>query len=405
MIERYADVLRPPGAAPALVASVLGRFSLAMTGLALLLVARAATGSYAAAGAVSASYAVSFAVAAPSRARAADRRGPSSVLRTTGLLHPAAFALLLVLAGLHAPGWSLALAAVGIGVTVPPLGSVMRALWGDLLSGELLASAYSLEAVVIEACFVIGPLAVALLSLLDPSVALAASAAIACVGALQLAASPAVRAVVPHEARPTSLAGPLVSPVVRACLLNVLWIGAGFGTIEVAVLAFVDERGSSRSVAGVVLAVWSLGSILGGLVYGGLHLAAPAARQLPVLVALVAAGACLPALSPGTVALALLLVAAGSTIAPFSACNSVLLGSAAPPGTVTEAFAWNGSMIFGGAALGTAVAGVLVDAHGARAALVATAVTGGLTLLSSLLGLAALRTVTAEQGRAAPPPA
>jgi MFS family permease len=84
-------------------------------------------------------------------------------------------------------------------------------------------------------------------------------------------------------------------------------------------------------------------------------------------------------------------VVAGTTIAPFSACNSVLLGASAPPGTVTEAFAWNGSMIFGGAAMGTAVAGVLVDAHGARAAFLATVVTGVLTIGSSALGLRAMR--------------
>ncbi|MGZ6827126.1 MAG: MFS transporter, partial [Mycobacteriales bacterium] len=110
----------------------------------------------------------------------------------------------------------------------------------------------------------------------------------------------------------------------------------------------------------------------------------PAARQLPVLVGLVGLGAVLPVLAPGVLALALLLALSGSTIAPFSACNSVLLGGAAPPGTVTEAFAWNGSMIFGGAAAGTALGGLVVDAHGARAAFVVTAVAGALTLLSSL---------------------
>ena len=147
----------------------------------------------------------------------------------------------------------------------------------------------------------------------------------------------------------------------------------------------------ARAAVGVVLAVWSIGSILGGLVYGGLHLASSAARQLPVLVAAVAVGAVLPVLAPGVAVLGVLLVLSGSTIAPFSACNSVLLSAAAPRGTVTEAFAWNGSMIFGGAAAGTALAGVLVDSHGARAAFVATAVTGLLTFLSSLVGLAALR--------------
>ena len=384
-------MLSAPGARAALTASVLGRLALGMTGLAILLLVRRATGSYADAGFVSAAYAVSFALAAPWRARAADRRGPAPVLRSTGLAQPAALVLLAALADLGAPTVLMAGAAVLVGTSVPPLGSVMRALWGELVDSRQLPTAYSLESVVIELCFVVGPLLVGVLALLAPEAGAVASGLVAGGGALALAANPRVRAVVPHAARPTSLLGPLVSPVVRACLLNVLWIGAGFGTVEVGVLAFVEQHGASRSTAGVVLAVWSCGSILGGLVYGGLHLASPAARQLPVLVGLNGVAAALPVLSPGIVVLALLLALSATTIAPFSACNAVLLGTSSPPGTVTEAFAWNGSMIFGGAAMGTAVAGVLVDAHGARAALVATLVTGVLTLGSSLLGIRALR--------------
>ena len=393
VFSRYAEVLRPPGAASALAASVFGRLALGMNGLALLILVRSTTGSYASAGLISASYAVAFAVGAPSRARRADQRGPAPVLRLCGIAHPLAFALLLVLAEQRAPLVVVGLAAVLVGLSVPPLGSVMRALWGQLLGPEQLPTAYSLESVVIEACFVVGPLVVAgLATLVDPAAGAAVSALVAATGALALSVNQGVLRVVPHTDRPTSLAGPLVSPVVRACLLNVLWIGTGFGTIEVGVLAFVDEQGAARATAGMVLAVWSLGSILGGLVYGGLHLRRTAARQLPLLVAAVGVGAFLPVLSSGILALALLLVLSGSTIAPFSACNSVLLGSAAPPGTVTEAFAWNGSMIFGGAAAGTAVAGLLVDAFGARAAFLATAVTGLLTIASSFAGLTSLRT-------------
>ena len=391
MFQKYGEVLSPPGARSALIASVFGRLALGMTGLALLLLVRKATGSYADAGFVSASYAVSFALAAPYRARAADRRGPATVLRLTGLCQPLAFGLLVLLADIGASTPLMALAAIGIGFTVPPLGAVMRALWGQLVSGMQLGTAYSLESVVVELCFVVGPLVVGALALIEPEVGVLASGVVAGIGALALAANPRVREVVPHEGRSTSLLGPLVSPVVRACLLNVLWIGTGFGTIEVGVLAFVDEQGQSRSAAGVVLAVWSLGSILGGLVYGGMHLTATASRQLPVLVSVNGLAAALPVLAPGVVTLALLLLVAGSTIAPFSACNSVLIGRAAPPGTVTEAFAWNGSMIFGGAAMGTAIAGVLVEAQGARAAFLATIVTGALTLGSSALGLRALR--------------
>lgn len=393
VFTRYGEVLRPPGAATALAASIVGRLSLGMTGLALLLLVRESTGSYASAGLVSAAYAIAFAVGAPSRARSADRTSPTRVLRWCGLVHPVAFVALVLLAELDAPTLPLAAAAVVVGLSVPPLGSVMRALWGQLLDGRQLSTAYSLESVAVELCFVLGPLLVALLAgFINPAAAVLASAVAASSGAFVLASNTAVRAVRPHADRPSGRAGPLVSPVVRACLSNVLWIGVGFGTVEVAVLAFVDEQGSRRATAGIVLAVWSAGSILGGLLYGGLHLSAPAARQLPVLVTAVGVGALLPVLAPGVIALGLILMLSGSTIAPFSACNSVLLGSAAPRGTVTEAFAWNGSMIFGGAALGTAVAGVLVDAYGARAAFVATAATGVLTFLSALAGLAALRT-------------
>lgn len=401
-LARYAEVLRPPGARTALAASTVGRVSLSSTGLGALLLTRDTTGSYAAAGAVSASYAISFALAAPGRARSADRVGPVRVLVRCGLLHPLALLALVLLAWQGAPALALAGAAVAAGVTVPPIGSVMRALWGDLAPASALQTAYSLESVVVELCFVVGPLLVAgLTALFDPAAPVLASAVLAAGGALWLASVPRLRAVEPHTDRPTSMAGPLVSAAVRAQLLTVLWIGVGFGAIEVAVPAFVEEHGSRPSAAGVVLAVWSLGSVLGGLVYGGLHPRARAHRQLPVLVAALAIGSVLPVLSPGVLLLCAALFAYGSTIAPFSACNSVLLGASAPAGTLTEAFAWNGSMIFGGAALGSALAGQLVGPYGAVAALAVTAAAGLLTLLSSVVGLSALRAGAAVSAAAA----
>ena len=78
--------------------------------------------------------------------------------------------------------------------------------------------------------------------------------------------------------------------------------------------------------------------------------------------------------------------------------NSVLLGRGAPAGTVTEAFAWSGSMIFGGAAVGTALAGVLADAHGSGGAFAAAAVSGGCVVLVSLVALRVLSRSPAEAG-------
>ena len=392
VLARYSAVLRGHGTAVPLVASVVGRLSLGMTGLALLLLVKDATGSYASAGLVSACYALAFGVFGPSRARSADRRGPVRVLLLTAVLHPLALVVLVLVAAADLPTWALVPPAVVGGATVPPLGPVMRAIWGALLEGPLRATAYSLESVVIELCFVLGPLLTALLAAtISPTAAVLASAALAVAGSLWMAATPVVRAVVPVEAVTSGRAGPLASPAVRALLLTVVGIGVGFGAIEVALPAYVEVEGARPAAAGILLAVWSLGSIVGGLVYGGLHLVTPHRRQLPVLVAALAVGTVLPLLAGGPVLMGLALFAYGLAIAPFTACNAVLLGEAAPPGTVTEAFAWSSSMIFGGAALGSGVAGVLVERSGPTAGLAVTAVAGGLSLVAAISGLVRMR--------------
>lgn len=385
VFARYAVVLRGRGTAWPLVASVVGRLSLGMTGLALLLLVRETSGSYAQAGAVAAAYALAFGAFGPSRARSADRSGPVPALLLTAAVHPPALLALVLLALGGAPLAALLAVAVVAGASVPPLGPVMRALWGSKLTGPELATAYSLEAVVVELCFVLGPLLVAGLAVLTPGAGVATAAGLAAVGAVWLALTPAVRAVAPHPDAPRARSGPLGSATVRRLLLTVAGVGVGFGAIEVAMPAYAEVQGSRPAAAGLLLAVWSAGSIVGGLLYGGLHVQAPHARQLPWLVTAMAIGTALPLLAQGPVTMGLALFLYGLTIAPFSACNSVLLGAAAPAGTATEAFAWNGSMIFGGAALGSGLAGVLVERSGPFAALTVTAVAGGLTLLAARL--------------------
>lgn len=388
-LDRYATVLRGTGAAGPLAASVIGRLPLGMTGLAILLLVRESTGSYAAAGAASAAYALAFAVVSPARARTADRRGPVRILLLMGLLHPLALAALVGLAAAGAGVGLQALAAVLAGATVPPLGAVLRAMWPRLVPESALVTAYALESVVVELCFVGGPLLVAVLTgVLGPSAAVLAAGLLTLVGTVCLVRTGAIRAITPVTSTPTLL-GPLVSAPVRGLLLGVCAVGAGFGALEVALPAFVEGAGRRPGTAGVLLAVWSVGSIVGGLTYGAVHPATPHRRQLPLLVAVLAAGTVLPLLvagpaDAGLLLMSLALLGYGLSIAPFFACNSVLLGAAAPTGTVTEAFAWNSSMIFGGAALGAAAAGLLVERSGVVAALVLTACTGLLALLFSL---------------------
>ncbi|MCW2776807.1 MAG: transrane transport protein, partial [Frankiales bacterium] len=204
---------------------------------------------------------------------------------------------------------------------------------------------------------------------------------------------PALRAVVPHPDAVRGARGPMSSPAVRSLLVTVACMGAGFGSLDVAVVAFAEAQGGRPSTGAVLLAVWSLGSIAGGLAYGVVHSQVPHERQIVLLVAFLAVGSALPVLAPSTLLMGVLLVLYGSTIAPYSACNSVLLGRSAPAGTVTEAFAWSGSAIFGGAALGNVASGWVVDHASVRAALVLPALTGALGLVA---------TITTRRGLASP---
>lgn len=384
VFARYGAVLRGHGTAVPLVASIVGRLSLGTTSLALLLLVRDTTGSYAAAGLVSGTYALSFGLLGPVLARLADRTGPVRVLWLTAAAHPLLLVSVVLAARSGLPLPAVLAPAVLAGGTVPPLGPVMRALWGTVLTGPSLATAYSLESVVVELCFVLGPLLVATLTvLLGPEAPVLAAAALAGVGALWMSLTTRVRAVLPHAERHGSRFGPLSSSLVRALLLTVLAVGATFGAVEVAVPAFAEAQGGRAASGGVLLAVWSLGSVVGGLVYGGLHLRTPHRSQLPVLVTALAVGTALPLLATGTLSMGVALFAYGLAVAPFMACNAVLLGSAAPAGTVTEAFAWNSSMIFGGAALASGLSGVLVERSGVTAALVVPAAAGLLALLAS----------------------
>ena len=169
------------------------------------------------------------------------------------------------------------------------------------------------------------------------------------------------------------------SSPVRLLLAALLVLGVAFGVTEVAVAAFGVDAGAGH-IVGVLLSLWAAGSAVGGLFYGSRVWGMPARRQYPWLLGLLAAGLSLPLASFNTWSLGALLFVGGAAIAPFSACNMALLAAAAPRGATAATFAWSGSAIVAGIAVGTSSAGWVVDHWGSRAGF----------LLAAAAGLAAL---------------
>jgi predicted MFS family arabinose efflux permease len=139
----------------------------------------------------------------------------------------------------------------------------------------------------------------------------------------------------------------------------------------VTVVAEAEQLGS-RALAGPLLALWAVGSIVGGLVFGARASERGPEQRMVGLLALVVAGIALLSVATGLVQLAAGMVLAGLGIAPAIACLYLLVDRLAPAGTVTEAFTWVTTAFATGFAVGNALGGTLVQRVGTdRAFLVA----------------------------------
>jgi MFS family permease len=159
-------------------------------------------------------------------------------------------------------------------------------------------------------------------------------------------------------------------------VLTTLPIGFCLGSIEVTLPAFSDEQGV-RELAGLLLAVWSAGSVAGGLLYGARRTEGSSSGDYLLLAAILPFAYVPIALAPSSFAVMLVLVIpAGAAIAPLLASGNQLVGDVALPGARTEAYAWPVTALVAGLAAGNAVAGAIVESTDWRAAIVVAIAVG-----------------------------
>lgn len=380
----YRAVLTLPHARNLFAAAMLARLCYALLGLPLLLALREGTGSYTVAGAASGLFGLVTALLGPVRARLVERR--HAALMLLAVCYALLLSALAAACAAHVPALPTVCLAVLAGTCPPPVGPLMRTLWGRLTTDEgQHQCALSLDTAAESTVFALGPVLGGLLvaSSSAPAV-LMVCAALVITGFGLLAAglrrAPAGVRVASTDARPRS---PLRVPGFTPLLLPVLAVAGALCLLEVAVLAAWGTL-----VAGVLTTLFSVGGVLGGLVYGRRHWRGSLARRPLVLSACSAVCYALPALLYSAPAAGVALLLAG-------ACTDVLLITAyqlvdrlVPEGSRTEAGAWINTAYNLGAALGTAVGGVLIDRCGSPAALaVAAGLLGVCTLICVPLAL------------------
>ena len=284
------------------------------------------------------------------------------------------------------------MAAAASGALLPPVGASVRTLLPLIAPPGLRSTAFALEASLQEVFFVGGPLLVALLAAIRPVAALVGAAATAGVGTFALTRLRPVRETEPPSAAERTWVGALAAQGVRTIVVLAVFMGLAFGALEVAMPGFAERHGS-RALAGLALASFSGGSLVGGLVIGLRHAVEDRNRVL-VFTALLPVGLALPLLADSISVLCALVFVAGLPIAPLVTGAYGLVDRIAPPGTHAETFAWIGTAISSGIAGGTAVGGWLVDSHGVRTSIavgVAAAAVGALVVAARRGTLDSLR--------------
>ncbi|HEX2411956.1 MAG TPA: MFS transporter [Solirubrobacteraceae bacterium] len=394
--RRYGALLALPGARGPVLASALGSLPIGMYALAIILLAREATGSFADAGRVVGAFGLANAVGAVAQGRLMDRLGQPRVLLAAVAGHLVALVALVVAAQERAPTWALAVCAAAGGACLPQVPAAMRSLWGALVSDpEQRATAYALVAIAFEVAVTTAPAIVAgIVALASPAAAVLAAATLATAGAVGFAATAGARGW-RGERHEVGWLGPLTAPGMRTVFTVLAAFGAAMGMLQVALPAFGAERGSAEE-GGLLLAALSGGSLIGGLVYGARPWPGTLPRRLVVLLLGLAAGCALLAVAQSYAVLAVLLVLAGMLIAPVVVVGSTLLDTVAPPGTATEAFAVMIMGIVAGNAAGNALAGAVVDAASYEAAVLCAA---ALAVLGAAISLARRRSLARPPAR------
>lgn len=386
LTERYRALFRHAGAARFAALSLLMRIPLGTVGLATLLHVRELTGSIAFAGSLVGAQLVAAAAASPVVGRIADTRGPHGVLLATGLVAPLALATMLFAGRLGLSHPAMFAVALVAGAFSPPITVIVRTLWRMRLEdGPDRRTAFALDGVVLELAYTLGPLAIALaVAVASPVAAMAVAVVFTALAVPLLYVSRALRWWTPSPPAERHWLGPLTQGSLLKVYAATFALSMTFGALEVGYPAFGRLVGAD-SWGPVLIAVNSIGSAIGGIVYGGLALRTPLARLLPVLMAALAVPIALhlPVASPWV--MLPLAFAGGAMITPSMTSVSLLVSTLAPARYTTEAFTWSSTSIVTGVGVGMAAGGGLVERfgpNGAFALATTAALTGAMIALS-----------------------
>jgi len=341
---------------------MLGRISFALSPVAIVLMVSTTKNSFGTAGLASGSFTLAGALCVPWIGRLADRLGARRVLPIVIVINLCA--LLLLVASSHRSAAQIASWSTLAGATFPNFGSYTRTRWGRAISEPtLLTSALSIESVLDEFGFVVGPaLAGLLFALVSPQAPIEVGAVLMFVGGCGISAT-----TLPHSAEEKQRRerGRLHRiKHFQPLLLSLVALGTVFGGSTVSIVA-AAKAGHEVGAGGILVSLYACGSVIAGTWYGTHKWKTPLGVRYAATLAMMSLSTCVLWILRSTDFLWITVVISGCAISPTLIAANSFMREIVPPKRLTEAFSFIGAAISIGITLGSVISGWLVNHFGA----------------------------------------
>jgi predicted MFS family arabinose efflux permease len=383
MFTRYRQVLSVPGALRFSGSALVARLPIAMDTIGIVLLVTGVGRSYGLAGTMSAAYLISAAALAIPQARLVDRLGQGRVLAVAASAFAVAMTSFVVVVRSDGPEWAAFATVMVAGGAFPQVGACVRARWSHVLDDRTeIDTAYALESSVDEVVFITGPILVTVIATSwSPVAALAIAIVAGTTGTLFFAAQRSTAPVATPRVRGVRRQRLRLAVIGPVCLV---WLGLGtlFGAAEVTTVAFATAHGH-RGYAGFLLGIWAAGSLIAGVITGLVTWkTGPATRLRWGAVAMFVAMIPLSLIHSMALMAAWLFVA-GFAIAPTGIAGLSLVEQTVPRSRITEGMTLVETAAVAGVAPGAALAGHIIDSHGASAAYLVSLAAGLVAAVSA----------------------
>jgi len=374
----YLELFKKPGVSSVIWSQLLARFAMGMQTITFAIHLQRTFNNYSIAGLAIAASTVGGAVSAPILGQWMAKFGIRPVVYISTIIVP----IFMLGVGFFPVSEQLVvIMCLCIGLSVPPIQPAARAVYPTLVETEEdRNSIYNIDAILQEIIWILGPvLATLIIAMTNTLVPIVLMAAIQLVGGLWFVSLKRVHgAPIPRSSG--RLGAVLKSRIVVVMIVvNMLFVGS-FAGLEIGVVATV---GSAQ--AGLVIAMLSIGSVIGGLALGHRF---KNSNALTLQLGIVLIGDLLIFFNAkDAIWLGICLFVSGIGVALAFGTIGAIIGKAVRLDDTTEVYGWIGAGQNIGYGMGAAVAGFVIDHYSPTHSL---GVATGLDAVAMIVAFAAI---------------